>query len=158
MAVSGWFGPAGWTVGWEENWEFKKLLMNGDLGVTTGEQGTVLRFVKKSKLADEVLLPLTPQLKKMGYCGNVDVNCIIDDHGCPWSLEFTMRPPRVSGFKSSNSSVLERVPKRRNREGIPTGRIMIHPAGREEASLDDGSVVESSGTCFNRPNMVQFKA
>lgn len=97
MAVSGWFGPAGWTPGWEENWEFKKL-MNGDLGVATGEQGTVMRFVKKSKLADKVLLPLTPQLKKMGYCGNVDVNCIIDDHGAPWPLEFTMRP----GWPSTN--------------------------------------------------------
>lgn len=96
-AVSGWFGPAGWHRGWEENWEFKKL-MNGDLGVATGEQGTIMRFVTKSKLADKVLLPLTPLLKKMGYCGNVDVNCIIDDHGVPWPLEFTMRP----GWPSTN--------------------------------------------------------
>jgi len=39
------------------------------------------------------------------------------------------RLPRVFGFKSSNISVLERVPKQRNREVIPTRRIMIHPAG-----------------------------
>jgi phosphoribosylamine--glycine ligase len=91
MAVAGWFGPGGFNQGWEENWEFKKL-MNDDLGVATGEQGTVLRFVKNSKLADLVLKPLEDQLAKDGFIGNVDVNCIIDKHGTPWPIEFTMRP------------------------------------------------------------------
>ena len=50
MGVGGWFGPNGWVSGWEENWEFKKL-MDGDKGVATGEQGTVLRYVTRSKLA-----------------------------------------------------------------------------------------------------------
>jgi len=97
MAVSGWFGPGGWHRQFEENWEFKKL-MNGDLGCNTGEQGTVMRFVRKSKLADMMLRPLTPQLEAIGYCGNIDVNCIIDDKGKPWPLEFTMR----SGWPSTN--------------------------------------------------------
>ena len=91
MAVSGWYGPGGFNVGWEENWEFKKF-MNDDIGVATGEQGTVMRFVKKSKLADLVLAPLEPQLKKAGFIGNIDVNCIIDKQGKPWPIEFTMRP------------------------------------------------------------------
>ncbi|KWN78997.1 hypothetical protein WM24_28450 [Burkholderia ubonensis] len=38
MAVGGFFGPDGWSRGWVENWENKKL-MNGDLGVNTGEMG-----------------------------------------------------------------------------------------------------------------------
>jgi phosphoribosylamine---glycine ligase len=91
MAVSGWYGPGGFNIGWEENWEFKKF-MNDDIGVATGEQGTVMRFVKKSKLADLVLAPLEPQLKKAGFIGNIDVNCIIDKEGKPWPIEFTMRP------------------------------------------------------------------
>jgi phosphoribosylamine--glycine ligase len=91
MAVGGWFGPHGFNEGWCENWEFKKL-MNDDLGVATGEQGTVLRVVKKSKLADKVLAPMAEQLAKVGYVGYIDVNCIIDDEGNPWPLEFTMRP------------------------------------------------------------------
>lgn len=90
MAVGGWFGPGGFSSGWCENWEFKKLYA-GDLGVATGEQGTVLRYVKKSRLADKVLKPLAASLEKTGYCGYVDVNCIIDDDGQPWPLEFTMR-------------------------------------------------------------------
>jgi phosphoribosylamine--glycine ligase len=90
MGVGGWFGPNGWVGGWEENWEFKKL-MDGDKGVATGEQGTVLRYVTRSKLAKKVLLPLTDTLLAKKYIGNVDVNCIIDDKGNVWPLEFTMR-------------------------------------------------------------------
>jgi phosphoribosylamine--glycine ligase len=90
MGVAGWFGPGGWNEGWEENWEFKKL-MNGDKGVATGEQGTVLRYVKTSKLARKVLEPLTETLEKIGYVGDIDVNCIIDEEGTPWPLEFTTR-------------------------------------------------------------------
>lgn len=91
MAVGGWFGPHGFNEGWCENWEFKKL-MNDDLGCATGEQGTVVRYVKKSKLADKVLKPVEDQLHKENYVGYVDVNCIITDDGTPWPLEFTMRP------------------------------------------------------------------
>lgn len=91
MAVGGWFGPGGFNQGWLENWEFKKLC-NGDLGCATGEQGTVIRYVKKSKLADLVLRPVEMALERLGYVGYVDVNCIIDDAGTPWPLEFTMRP------------------------------------------------------------------
>ena len=91
MAVGGWFGPHGFNVGWCENFEFKKL-MDGDMGVATGEQGTVLRYVRRSKLADKVLRPLENTLEKAGYVGYIDVNCIIDDAGQPWPLEFTIRP------------------------------------------------------------------
>jgi len=91
MAVGGWFGPGGFNAGWCENFEFKKL-MNDDMGVATGEQGTVLRYVRSSKLARKVLAPLTDALLKLGYVGYIDVNCIIDDNGKPWPLEFTMRP------------------------------------------------------------------
>lgn len=91
MAVGGWFGRNGFNTGWCENWEFKKL-MNGDLGVATGEQGTVLRYVRRSKLADKVLVPLTRVLERLDYVGYIDVNCIIDDEGTPWPLEFTCRP------------------------------------------------------------------
>ena len=91
FAVGGWFGPGGFNEGWEENFEHKPL-MNGDIGPNTGEQGTVMRLVRQSKLARQLLKPLEPQLAKIGYVGCVDVNCIIDDKGKPWPLEFTMRP------------------------------------------------------------------
>jgi phosphoribosylamine--glycine ligase len=56
MAVGGWFGPGGFIAGWHENFEFKKL-MAGDTGPATGEMGTVVRAVKRSKLAEKVLVP-----------------------------------------------------------------------------------------------------
>ncbi len=91
MAVGGWFGPHGFNAGWCENFEFKKL-MNDDMGVATGEQGTVLRYVRSSKLANRVLQPLALSLAAANYHGYVDVNCIIDGQGQPWPLEFTTRP------------------------------------------------------------------
>lgn len=91
MAVGGYFGPDGWSKGWVENWENKKL-MAGDLGVNTGEMGTTVRVVKQSKLADEVLKPATEHLRRIGYVGYVDVNCMIPGDGKgPFPLEWTMR-------------------------------------------------------------------
>lgn len=90
MGCAGWFGPHGFNSGWEEDFEFKKL-MNGECGPATGEQGTVLRYVKHSKLAEQMLKPLIPQLEALNYTGDVGVNCIIDEKGKPWPLEFTMR-------------------------------------------------------------------
>jgi phosphoribosylamine--glycine ligase len=91
MAAGGWFGPGGWHRRWVENWEFKRL-MNGELGVATGEQGTVLRYVAASKLAERVLAPLGEFLHAIDYVGYVDQNCIVDDAGDAWPLEFTCRP------------------------------------------------------------------
>lgn len=90
MAVGAFFGPHGFSSGWCENWEFKSL-MAGDRGPNVGEMGTVVRFVAKSKLADKVLKPLEDRLARLKYVGYVDVNCIIDEDGDPWPLEFTMR-------------------------------------------------------------------
>lgn len=90
MAVGAWVGPHGFNSGWCENWEFKSLMAD-DKGPNVGEMGTVLRFVAKSKLADKVLKPLEERLVRLKYTGYVDVNCIIDEHGDPWPLEFTMR-------------------------------------------------------------------
>jgi phosphoribosylamine---glycine ligase len=91
MAADGWFGPHGFDLGWSESFEFKKL-MSGNYGVNTGEMGTVLRFTRRSKLARQVLEPLSERLHVHGYCGYVSVNTIIDEKGEPWFLEFTMRP------------------------------------------------------------------
>jgi phosphoribosylamine---glycine ligase len=91
FAVGGWFGPSGFSDdGWEENFEGKKLFA-GDIGPNTGEMHTVMRYVKRSKLAEKVLLPCEEQLSRLGYIGNIDVNCIIDANGNAWPLEWTVR-------------------------------------------------------------------
>lgn len=90
FAVGAWVGPDGFAPGWEENFEEKRLCA-GSVGPTTGEMGTTLRLVRSSKMADKVLAPLEDRLVSLGYVGNVDVNCIVDEDGTPWPLEFTMR-------------------------------------------------------------------
>jgi phosphoribosylamine--glycine ligase len=91
FGVGGWFGAGGFSQWWCESWEHKKL-MNDELGVNTGEMGTIIRYTQKSKLADEVLKPCEGMLHGLGYTGYVDVNCIIDGRGTAWPLEWTMRP------------------------------------------------------------------
>lgn len=92
VAVGGWFGPNGWSSGVNINFEHKKL-MNDELGVNTGEMGTVITYVPKTdKLAKTVLFPLTDYLVSIGYTGYIDVSVIIDAEGVPLPLEFTARP------------------------------------------------------------------
>lgn len=90
MAVGGWFGPGGWCSIVNENWEEKRR-MNDGLGENTGEMGTILRYVKKSKLFEMALEPCTDYLFASQYVGYVDMNCIIAKDGQPWPLEWTMR-------------------------------------------------------------------
>lgn len=89
MAVSGWFGRNGFCDYFLENFEFKKL-MNEDYGPNTGEQGTLMKYCKESKLAEQVLKPLEGELYRQEYCGFIDVSVIIDKKGNAWPLEHTV--------------------------------------------------------------------
>jgi len=91
MGVSRWMGRDGWIGAWNENFEHKKL-MGGDCGPNTGEMGTMAAYVKTSKLATEVLEKLDKPLLALGHIGDCDLNCIIDEKGKAWPLEFTNRP------------------------------------------------------------------
>lgn len=90
FACGAWFGPAGYVDGWEENFEEKRLFA-GALGPNCGEAGTVMRLVRKSKMAEKVLQPVEEHLARIGFAGNVDVNTIVDSDGQVWPLEWTMR-------------------------------------------------------------------
>lgn len=91
FAVGGFFGPAGFSEYFMENFEHKKL-MNDERGVNTGEMGTVLKYTKSSKLAEEMLKPLEGALYRAGHTGYIDVSVLIDEKGKPWPMEFTSRP------------------------------------------------------------------
>jgi len=90
VGVSRWMGAEGFVGPWNVNFEFKKL-MPGDYGPATGEMGTVTKYAEKSKLADLTLAPMEETLRKLGHIGDVDLNCIVDDKGEPWCLEWTNR-------------------------------------------------------------------
>ena len=91
FAVTGIFGPGGWSEIFFEGFEHKKLMAD-ELGVATGETGTVVYATKESKLADMLLKPLEKALHEIQYCGFLDVNCMVDEKdGTPWFMEFTAR-------------------------------------------------------------------
>lgn len=137
MGVGGWFGPSGWVGGWEEDFEFKKL-MDGDKGVATGEQGTVLRYVSRSKLANKVLVPLTDTLLMKKYVGDINVNCIIDDRGEVWPLEFTVRP----GWPAYNI-------QQELHEGDPVEWLAMLAKGDEPVTLKEKIAI---GVCLTIPD------
>lgn len=91
VAIGGWFGRAGFTSHFLENFEHKKL-MTGDVGVNTGEMGTVLRYTEDSPLAETFLRPLEGHLYRAGFTGYIDVALMIGKDGKAWPLEFTTRP------------------------------------------------------------------
>jgi phosphoribosylamine--glycine ligase len=91
IAVSGWFGPSGWASVFCENFEHKKL-MAGDIGPNTGEMGTAVKYVTESKLAEELLEPLTEALHALKFVGSCDVSVLMTPEGKLHPMEFTMRP------------------------------------------------------------------
>jgi phosphoribosylamine--glycine ligase len=91
IGVSRWMGSNGWVSDPNINFEQKKL-MPGNYGPNTGEMGTVMLYVKHDKLDEEVMKPLERVLMQMGHLGDIDLNCIVDEKGKAWPLEFTSRP------------------------------------------------------------------
>lgn len=90
IGISGMFGPHGFCRALEEAFEYKKLMV-GNLGENTGEMGTVIRHVGRSKLFDDVLEPISDHLHAINYVGDVSVNCIVTGVGKALPLEFTCR-------------------------------------------------------------------
>jgi phosphoribosylamine--glycine ligase len=91
FGVSGWFGPEGFLPDkWQECFEFKKQLV-GDLGQSTGEEGTVTAYTSKSRLASEMLEPMAPVLATLGHRGDFAIGCGIDATGRAWPFEYTAR-------------------------------------------------------------------
>ena len=90
LGVSAWTGAKGFLKARGENVEYKKL-MPGNYGPNTGEMGTVMWYAASSKLSQKVLDPLEDFLMSIDHRGDLDVNCIIDEKGKAWPLEFTSR-------------------------------------------------------------------
>jgi phosphoribosylamine---glycine ligase len=91
FGVSRWMGKEGYISDPNICWEHKKL-MNKNYGPNTGEMGTVMAYVRKDKISEEILDPIEKDLVKMGHLGDMDLNCIVDEKGKVWPLEFTNRP------------------------------------------------------------------
>jgi phosphoribosylamine---glycine ligase len=106
FACSAWWNGKDWmrdkdgSVAVDENFEHKSLFP-GNLGQSTGEQFTVLRYVKGqySKLFLETIDKLKPALEQLNFRGDFDINSIVTEKGA-YFLEFTPRMgvPALSGM------------------------------------------------------------
>lgn len=121
LAASAFFNGSNWMKNKEGkivgylNFEEKKEI-DGGLGETTGEMGTTfLGVTEDNELFRNIVLrpEITSILKKLGFCGVFDVNCILTKEGIV-ALEPTCRPgiPATSyefieGMKTSTSVLLD---------------------------------------------------
>ncbi len=69
--------------------EHKKLFPK-ELGVSTGEMGTSMFWVKDSPIFDATLKKFEQTLAESNFIGHIDINCIVNGNGI-YPLEFTSR-------------------------------------------------------------------
>ena len=67
-----------------------KRLFPGELGSMTGEMGTSMFWCEPNKLFKETTGKMEEDLRKSGYVGYIDINCIVNGRGI-YPLEFTCR-------------------------------------------------------------------
>ena len=91
IGVARYFNGTDWVGPIELNIEHKKLFP-GDLGPKTAEMGTLLWYTadENNRLFREALSPLTPYLQEIGFRGDIDINCMVNEEGA-WPMEATTR-------------------------------------------------------------------
>jgi len=71
------------------NFEHKKLFP-GDIGPYTGDMGALMYWSPRNIIFNLTLVKMKEELKKCGYVGYIDINCIANARGV-YPLEFTCR-------------------------------------------------------------------
>jgi len=119
------------------NFEHKKLFP-GNIGPYTGEMGTLMYWSSPNTIFRTTLEKMKDDLKKSGYVGYVDINCIANGRGI-YPLEFTCRfgYPHISiameGVASDWGEFLYAIAKGENydlktRRGFQLGVVCATPA------------------------------
>ncbi len=91
IGVGRYFNGTDWVGPIEINLEHKKFLP-GDIGPTTSEMGTLAWYDdnENNKLYQETLAKMKPHLQKVGFKGDMEINCIVNETGA-YPLEATSR-------------------------------------------------------------------
>lgn len=91
IGIARYFNGNEWVGPIEMNMEHKDLC-DGGLGPKTWEMGTLMWFDEneENKLYQATLAKLEQYLKKSGFRGDIDINCIVNEEGI-FPLEFTAR-------------------------------------------------------------------
>ena len=89
ISVSAFFNGKEFIYPINITFEHKKLF-NKELGVSTGEMGSSMFWVKDSPIFEATLLKFQSTLAKQKFVGHIDINCIVNGKGI-YPLEFTSR-------------------------------------------------------------------
>ena len=89
VAVGAFFNGNDFIYPINVNFEHKKLFP-GDIGPFTGEMGTLMYWSGSNTIFRTTLEKMKDSIKKSGYVGYVDINCIANARGI-YPLEFTCR-------------------------------------------------------------------
>jgi len=103
------------------NFEHKRVFP-GDIGPFTGEMGTLMYWSQSNTLFRMTLEKMLPSLRKSGYVGYIDLNCIVNGKGI-YPLEFTSR----FGYPT--------IPIQLEGITMPTGEWMYRAARGEDFEL-----------------------
>jgi phosphoribosylamine--glycine ligase len=89
IAVGAFFNGNDFIYPLNVNFEHKKLFP-GDIGPFTGEMGTLMYWSQSNTIFRTTLEKMREEIKKSGYVGYIDINCIANARGI-YPLEFTTR-------------------------------------------------------------------
>ena len=90
ISTEGWFDGTKFVPPFNHTLEEKRF-MDRDKGPSTGCMGNIVWFTERDRLVEETLLKVEPYLRKMGYIGPLDINCIVnkkDAYGLEWTARF----------------------------------------------------------------------
>lgn len=90
VSTEGWYNGVDWITPFNHTFEEKRLMPGGS-GPMTGCMGNVVvRVDEPNNLVQQTVLKLEPFLKRFGYRGPIDVNCLVTRDRA-YALELTCR-------------------------------------------------------------------
>ena len=143
------------------NFEHKKLFP-GDIGPYTGEMGTLMYWSDSNTIFNITLFKMKEELKKSGYVGYVDLNCIANPKGI-YPLEFTCRfgYPTISiqmeGISSEMGDFLYAIAKKekfelKTKKGFQIGVVIAVPPWPYE-DKNETFIYKDLSILFKKPNL-----
>ncbi|MEI7425028.1 MAG: phosphoribosylamine--glycine ligase, partial [Candidatus Staskawiczbacteria bacterium] len=160
VAVGAFFNGKDFIYPINVNFEHKKLFP-GDIGPFTGEMGTLMYWSVPNTIFKTTLEKMREDLRKSGYVGYIDINCIANGRGI-YPLEFTARfgYPTISiqeeGITSELGEFFYAIAKGENYElktkkGFQVGVVCVIPPFpfNDKAEMD---IYKDLSIIFRKPN------
>lgn len=162
VAVGAFFNGEDFIYPINVNFEHKKLFP-GDIGPFTGEMGTLMYWSPGNVMFAQTLGKAREELKKSGYIGYIDINCIANGKGV-YPLEWTSRfgyptiEIQMEGILNDMGEFLyalayKELVELRTKKGFQVGAVVAVPPFpyNDKKELD---IYRDSSIIFKHPNMM----